>query len=106
MLQNINIFPFTSRDFTVSLNKQLLLGRFKAILTAAYGTAGQVATATIFFWVIPYKLIITLIAIFIVIVLIVKLKKINEQEMENSQPKIVELEQELETLKKKYKDRK
>jgi hypothetical protein len=103
---SINIFPFTSREFTVSLNKQLLLGRFKAILTAAYGTAGQVATATIFFWVIPYKLIITLIAILTVIILIIKLKKINEQEMEHSQPKIEQLEQELETLKKKYKDQK
>ena len=104
-LESINIFPYTSREFTTNLNKQLLFGRFKAILSAAYGTTGQIATSTIFFWVIPYKLVITLIAILTIIVLIIKLKKINQQEMEQSSPKIVELEQELETLKKKYKDR-
>lgn len=104
-LDSINIFPYTSREFTASLNKQLLLGRFKAHLTAAYGTAGQIASATIFFWVIPYKLIITLIAIITIILLMIKLKKISNEEMGQSVPKIVELEQELETLKKKYKDR-
>lgn len=105
-LDQINIFPYTSREFNTSLNKQLLFGKFKAQLSAAYGSAGQVATATLFFWVIPYKLIITLIAILTIIVLIIKLKKISQEEMEQSTPKIVELEQELETLKKKYKDRK
>lgn len=104
-LDSINIFPYTSREFTTSLNKQLLLGRFKAVLSAAYGTTGQIATSTIFFWVIPYKLVITLVAILIIVILIIKLKKINKQEMEQSQPKIGQLEQELETLKKKYKDR-
>ena len=104
-LDSINIFPYTSRQFTALLNKQLLMGRFKAIWSAAYGTTGQIATSTIFFWVIPYKLVITLVAILTIIILIIKLKKISKQEMEQSQPKIVELEQELETLKKKYKDR-
>jgi len=104
-LEPINIFPYTSRQFTTNLNKQLLLGRFKAQLSAAYGSAGQVASATIFFWVIPYKLLITLIAIITIVVLMVKLKKMSQDEMENQEPKIVELEQELETLKKKYKDR-
>ena len=104
-VNTINIFPYTSREFTASLNRQLLLGRFKAQLNATYGTAGQIASATIFFWVIPYKLIITLIAILVIIVLMIKLKKMSKDEMEQSSPKIIELEQELETLKKKYKDR-
>lgn len=104
-VDSLNIFPYTSREVTATLKKQLLLGRFKAKLTATYGTTGQVATSTIFFWVIPYKLIITLLAVLIVIILITKLKKISKEEMEQTQPKIVELEQELETLKKKYKDR-
>lgn len=104
-LKSINIFPYTTREFTATLNRQLMLGRFKAQLTAIYGTSGQIATSTIFFWVIPYKLIITLIAIITVIILMIKLKKMSQDEMEKSTPKIVELEQELETLKKKYKDR-
>lgn len=100
-LDSTNIFPYTSREFTTTLNKQLLLGKFKAQLTAAYGTAGQIATASIFFWVIPYKLIITLVAILTIIILIIKLKKTNQ----TPKPKIEQLEQELETLKKKYQDR-
>ncbi len=100
-LNTINIFPYTSREFTATLNKQLMLGRFKAVLTAAYGNTGQIATSTIFFWVIPYKLIITLVAILTIIILIIKLKQISQP----SSPKIEQLEHELETLKKKYQDR-
>ncbi len=104
-LSNINIFPYTSREYTATLNRQLMLGKFKAQLTAIYGSTGQIATGTIFFWVIPWKLIITLIAIVVIIILMIKLKKISQNETGQSVPKIAELEQELETLKKKYKDR-
>lgn len=104
-LDDINIFPYTSREYNTSLNKQILFGKFKAQLSAAYGSAGQIATSTIFFWVIPYKLIITLVAILTIVILILKLKKISTEETNGTQPKIDQLEQELENLKKKYKDR-
>ncbi|MFA7300690.1 MAG: hypothetical protein WC069_00030 [Candidatus Shapirobacteria bacterium] len=103
-VSTLNIFPYTSREFSTTLNRQLMFGKFKAQLSAMYGTNGKIASSTIFFWVIPYKLIVTLIAIVTIIILIIKLKKTNNKE--SSQPKIVELEQELEMLKKKYKDRK
>jgi len=103
-LDNTNIFPSTSREFINTLDRRLMFGRYKAQINAAYGTAGQLLTATIFFWVIPYKLIALLLAIIIIIFLIVKLKK--KTPPLSDIPKVEELEKELEDLKKKYQDRK
>ena len=103
-LDNTNIFPGTSREFINTLNRKLMLGRYKAQINASYGTTGQLLTATIFFWVIPYKLIALLLAIIIIIFLIIKLKKKTPPVSEL--PKVEELEKELEELKKKYQDRK
>lgn len=103
-LDNTNIFPSTSREFTNIFNRKFLFGRYKAQLNAVYGTTGQLLTATIFFWVIPYKLIALLLAIIVVIVLILKLKKKSPPVSEPN--KVEELEKELEDLKKKYQDKK
>lgn len=105
-LKNTNIFPYTSREFISIFKQKLLLGRYQAKLTAAYGTTGQVLAATIFFWVIPYKLIALLIAIIVIIVLILKLKKNTPPLSPTETPQVEELEKELEDLKKKYQDRK
>lgn len=103
-LDNTNIFPSTSREFLNTLNRKLMLGRYKAQINATYGTAGQLLTATIFFWVIPYKLIALLLAIILIIFLIIKLKK--KAPPVSELPKVEELGKELEDLKKKYQDRK
>jgi len=105
-LDNTNIFPYTSREFINTLNRKLMLGRYKAQINAAYGTTGQLLTATLFFWVIPYKLIILLIAIIVVIVFILKLKKNTPPPSTINTPQVEELEKELADLKKKYQDRK
>jgi len=101
-----NIFPGKTRDFENQLNKKWLFGRYKAELKAAYGNAGGVATATVFFWVIPWRFLIlvgTAIAVIIAVILIVK-NKTDSSNKENEE-KVDELEKELEALKKKYKDR-
>lgn len=99
-----NIFPGKTRDFENQLNKKWLFGRYKAELNAAYGTAGGVATAVIFFWVIPWRfLILVATAIIIIVVIILTLKKKNNGQKEKLE-KVDELEKELETLKKKYKN--
>ena len=103
-LDNTNIFPYTSREFLNTLDRKLMLGRYKAQINAAYGTTGQLLSATLFFWVLPYKLIALALAIVIVIILLIKLKK--KTPPSSNTPKIEELEKELETLKKKYQDRK
>ena len=100
----VNIFPGKVRDFQNQLAKKWLFGRYKAELNAAYGTAGGIATAAIFFWVIPWRFLILIgTAIVIIIVIILALKKKTGGKKESAE-KVDELEKELETLKKKYKD--
>jgi hypothetical protein len=101
-LSTTNIFPYTNRDFTNTLNKKFLFGRYKAQFLAAYGSTGQTISATIFFWVIPWKLLILIFfALAIITILILILKNKRKLNREN----IHHLEQELEDLKKKYKDK-
>ena len=100
-----NIFPGKTRDFENQLNKKWLFGRYKAELNAAYGSASGVATAVIFFWVIPWRFIIligTAIAIINAVIIIIRNKTGGNKETEE---KVDELEKELDALKKKYKDR-
>lgn len=102
--KSINIFPGKIREFENQLAKKWLFGRYKAELNAVYGTAGGVATAVIFFWVIPWRLLILVgTAIVIIVVIFLSLKKKTGSKKETTQ-KVDELEKELETLKKKYKD--
>jgi len=102
--KSINIFPGKTREFENQLNKKWLLGRYKAELNAVYGTSGAVATAVIFFWVIPWRfLILVITAAIIIAIIILSLKKKNGDTKETEE-KVDELEKELETLKKKYKD--
>lgn len=102
-LEKLNIFPYTSREFQNTLAKKWLFGRYQARLAAGYGTTGGLLAATIYFWVIPWKLILTLLAIATILVLLfVIFKKKNPE----SQDQLADLEKELESLKKKYRDRK
>jgi hypothetical protein len=102
--EGVNIFPGKIRDFQNQLAKKWLFGRYKAELNAVYGTAGGIATAVIFFWVIPWRFLILVgTAIIIIVVIILALKKKTGNKKESAE-KVDELEKELETLKKKYKD--
>ena len=67
-----NIFPNTSRELINTLDRKWLFGRYRADFSAAYGTAGGLLTATLFFWVIPWRFILLLLlcAIFIILLLI------------------------------------
>ncbi|NCU33280.1 MAG: DUF916 domain-containing protein, partial [Candidatus Moranbacteria bacterium] len=105
-LDQTNIFPYTSRNFENTLDKKWLFGRYKATLNAVYGTAGGVVAATIFFWVIPWRLLILVAAgIGIIVTLILILKnKPKKTKSTSSNDEVAELEKELEALKKKYKD--
>lgn len=99
-----NIFPGKTRDFENQLNKKWLLGRYKAELNFGYGTAGGIATAAIFFWVIPWRLLILVGTALIVIITLVIIFKKKTGGNQDTEEKVDELEKELEALKKKYKD--
>ena len=104
-LAETNIFPYTTRDFSNTLNKKWLFGRYRAYLGAEYGTAGGLIEATLFFWVIPWRLLILIVAaIAIVITLITISKNKPKKSKPESATQVAELEKELEILKKKYKD--
>jgi len=104
-LEPTNIFPYTTREFKSVLNKKWLFGRYQADLQAVYGTEGDLVTATIFFWVIPWRLLVLITAaVAIVITLIVIAKKNPKSKKPSTTDEVAELEKELEALKKKYKD--
>ena len=104
-LSETNIFPYTTRDFANTLNKKWLFGRYRANFEAYYGTAGGLIAATLFFWVIPWRLIILIVAsIAIIATLIIISKNKPKKSKIDSSAEVAELEKELEILKKKYKD--
>ncbi|MBU3935289.1 hypothetical protein KJ909_01315 [Patescibacteria group bacterium] len=74
-LDKTNIFPYTSRTFENTLNRKWLFGRYRAQVNAGYGTAGQIVSATIFFWVIPWRLIVLILATAAITFVLIKLLK-------------------------------
>jgi len=81
-LENLNIFPGTSRIYTNFWGQKWLLGRYSANLSGYYGQKNNLplmATAT--FWVIPYKLIsIVVLAVVIAVIAFYYFKKRQEPE--------------------------
>ncbi len=77
-----NIFPKTERSFDGTWNKIWGLGYYKAVVEAAYGSQGQVMTATAGLFLIPVKLILlVLIIILIVTILFLSIKKRKESKV-------------------------
>ena len=106
-LDGLNIFPGTTREFNTTLNRQFLFGRYTAKLAVGYGTTGQALTAALVFWVIPWKLILLVLAAIITSFLLITLlrHRSSTPPIDSESEKVEELEQELENLKKKYQDR-
>lgn len=97
-----NIFPETSRDFASSWNQKWGWGRYRADLNVAYGTTGAVATATIFFWLFPIRLVIyILISIISVLTIIILLNKRSKRHQEELEKEVRELKKELEQIETK-----
>lgn len=65
-----NIFPETARDFENSVGSKLMIGRYKAVLLASYGVANNLPlSATVYFWVFPWRLFIIIILLVIAVIL-------------------------------------
>lgn len=52
-----NIFPLTTREFSAEYTRYWGLGRYTAQLVVPYGSHGSVTQSSISFWIIPYRLI-------------------------------------------------
>jgi hypothetical protein len=96
ILEEQNIFPETSRIFENKLGYKWLFGKYKIEFNAVYGETGKVLTASIFTWIIPWKMIsIIVIAIIVIILLISLLYHRLKKHEENLEEKIEELEEKL-----------
>ncbi len=60
-LDEKNIFPGTVRRYDNTWQQHWGFGKYRATLTAGYGQQGRALVATIFFWVIPWHVIIAVI---------------------------------------------
>ena len=100
ILEEQNIFPETSRIFENRLGGKWLFGKYKIELNAVYGETGKILTASVFTWIIPWKMItITVMAIIIVILLVSLLYHRLKKREKNLEEKIEELEEKLEEKK-------
>lgn len=69
-LKENNIFPTAARDYVNSFGRQWMLGRFKAVFVASYGQKNNLPlTATIYFWVFPWKVAVVIVLIIVAAVL-------------------------------------
>lgn len=62
-----NVLPNSIRRFESTLNQEWMIGRYEANLTAGYGTTGQAILGTTSFWVIPYKIVLVILAVLVTI---------------------------------------
>lgn len=66
-LTELNIFPFTSRSLEGTWDTIWGLGRYTATLEVTYGP-GLVADRTLFFWLLPYRLIAAILVVLLVLI--------------------------------------
>jgi hypothetical protein len=108
-LPTFNIFPYTNRLFDTTLPQKFLFGRYKAQLNAAYGTAGGLVTGVIYFWVIPWRIILlVIISITLIGALFYLLKNTHNSQTKDNDEDLppIEDDSQVNQLKNKYRDRK
>jgi len=97
-----NIFPEINKDFTSTWNQKWGYGKYRAELNLAYGTAGGLLTATIFFWLFPIRLVIySLIALVSILFVIIVLNKRNKRHQQDLEKEVQELKAELQNVESK-----
>lgn len=98
-LDELNIFPFTSRTLSGTWETIWGFGRYTATLNLSYGP-GLVATRSLYFWIMPYRLIATILIVLLVVLVIFILVRRHlkhredhrDDEIDELKRKIVELE--------------
>ncbi|MFH2085859.1 MAG: hypothetical protein ABII21_03700 [bacterium] len=98
-MDEVNIFPFTSRTLHGTWDNVWGFGRYTAALTVSYGP-GLVTTRVLYFWIVPYRLIATVIIVFLVLLVcsilirrhLKHLGDHRDDEIDELKRKIIELE--------------
>ena len=93
-LEKHNIFPGASWEYKNDWEQKWLFGRFKATLSTIYGEQNLPLTATIFFWVWPWKVSLVVIGVIILIVALIFLIKYLKKRKETKPEEIEEEEDE------------
>lgn len=96
---DVNIFPYTARTLTARWETVWGLGRYAATISAAYGP-GMIASRTMYFWIMPYRLIAAILVVILVLIAIyisvrrhlIHRKDDRDNEIESLKRKIVEME--------------
>jgi hypothetical protein len=105
-LEEQNIFPDVSRTYKNSLGYRWMIGRYRADLTGSYGASGKALTATIYFWVFPWRLaILILLTLFILVILLKELRKNAYLKQEELEKALEQEKAEIERLKEELKKR-
>lgn len=93
-----NIFPNGLRSDSIVWNQKWGYGKYQANLELAYGTAGGLLTATIFFWLFPIRLVtyilILIISLLSAIILVRNRQLRHQRDLEKE---VAELKKELES---------
>lgn len=104
-LEDVNIFPETSRFFENELGQTYMFGKYKVTLDGIYGEEANLLQAQTSFWAFPWKLTLAVILGIIIVILLTYLVwknlKTRQQKLETKLEKEIS---EIEGLKNKYKD--
>ena len=98
-LDELNIFPYATRNLHGTWETVWGFGRYTATLTASYGP-GLVASRTLYFWIMPYRLIAAILVVLLVILVLIILVRRHlksredhrDEEIDELKRKIVEME--------------
>lgn len=98
-LDELNIFPFATRTLNGTWDTVWGFGRYTATLTSSYGP-GLVASRTLYFWIMPYRLLAAVLVVILVILtlLIVVRRHLKhredhrDEEIDELKRKIIEME--------------
>lgn len=94
-----NIFPLTSRNFTGSWDRIWGWGLYKAKLTMSYGSMGSIVVANSSFWLIPLKVLIAGLTILLALILSgLAIKKHLQHKKNLEEKRIAELEAQIEEM--------
>lgn len=98
-LDDLNVFPYTSRTLKGTWETVWGLGRYTATLSVAYGP-GLEASRTLYFWILPYRLIAAILVVFgVILVTVIAIRRhlahrfdTRDAEIDELKRKIIELE--------------
>lgn len=101
-LDNVNIFPYTARTLKAKWENVWGLGRYSATLNISYGPE-LFATRTMYFWIMPYRLITTILIVFMVlVVLFISIRRHMIHRSDNRDAEIDELKRKIAEIENKH----